>query len=105
MSEAQSLDFGQLRVVGKGRQHASQSVQGVVEVVHSVPLAVVGLHPAVLLHDVHGGFVPRAPPAPLLLLQLGWRRRWLAAGGRGGRGVEAAARVLVISVRKGVVAA
>lgn len=108
MSEAQSLDFGELGVVREGWQHTAQGVQRIVQVVHAVPLAVVGLQPAVLLYHVNGGLAPHTASALLLLLQLAGvlravPRRCQRGHGRGG--VHAAAGILVIRVRKGKVTA
>lgn len=113
VSEAQSLDFGELGVIREGRQHTPQSVQRIVQVVHPVPFAVVGLQPAVLLYHVNGGLAPAPAPALLLLLlQLAgvlcavpWRCKRRRGWGRGRGGVHATAGILIIRVRKGKVTA
>ena len=96
MGEAQSLDLGELGLVGEGRQNLPQLVQRVVQVMHAVPLAVVGLHPPVFLHHMHGGLAPRAPAPPLFLLLLRLRAaHWT---------VRAAAGLLAVGVREEVAA-
>lgn len=47
VGEAQGLDLGELGVFRKGGQGHAQPLQSVVQRVHPVPLAVVGLHPPV----------------------------------------------------------
>lgn len=45
--ESQSLNFSQFRVIGKSWKHASQSIQGGVQLMHAVPFSVICLHSAI----------------------------------------------------------
>lgn len=69
VSEAQGFDFGEFGVVGEGRQDAAEFIQRGVEVVHAVPLPVVGFHPTAPFEGVKQSFGPRprtaASPPPL----------------------------------------
>lgn len=76
MGEAQGLDLGELGILGEGGQHLSELVQGRVQVVHAVPLPVVGFQPPGLLdlHD-HLSVLGGAPgPVPLGLVWRGEER-------------------------------
>lgn len=53
VGEAQCLDLRQLRVLWKGRQGHPQALQGVVQGMHPVTLAVVRLYPSVPLQPEH----------------------------------------------------
>lgn len=52
VSEAKRLDLGQFRVLREGGQHLPQGIQRRVQIVHPVPLAVVGLQAAALLEPL-----------------------------------------------------
>ena len=53
VGESQRLDLGQLRLVGEGRQDHPQLLEGHVEHVHAVALAIIGLGPAQPLQPLH----------------------------------------------------
>ena len=53
MSESQGFDFGKFGVVWKCGQNFSQFFQSFVQLMHSVPLPIVGLQSSVLLYPDH----------------------------------------------------
>lgn len=88
VGQPQGLDLRHLRVVRKAGQHLSKGVEGRVEVVHPVPLPVVGLQPPVPLqpHDQRRTTTAssRLAVSPRLVAGL-----LLVAGSRGGATVQA----------------